>query len=82
MTGLTLPPYGFAGILPAAFGDLAQLQLEDTGLRVEIPRQLGQLANLIDLDLYDNQLTGCIAAALTKIMDSCNLLSLGLPDWE
>ena len=55
------------GPLPAALGDLAELEdldLHGNQLRGPIPAALGNLANLEDLNLRGNQLRGPLPAAL------------------
>ena len=67
VTELVLCYNQLSGEIPAALGNLANLQTLDlcgNQLSGEIPAALGDLANLEILSLYDNQLSGEIPAAL------------------
>ena len=80
VTALNLSSNSLYGALPAALGDLSNLESLWLGwneLTGPIPAALGDLTNLIELDLWGNQLTGPIPAALG---DLTNLESLRLSD--
>ena len=47
---------------------VTELILQNRGLNGEIPSELGDLANLVKLDLKGNQLTGSIPAELGKAL--------------
>lgn len=67
VTGLELFSNNLSGALPAAIGDLTNLQwldLSSNQLTESIPAELGNLTNLYDLRLNGNQLTGSIPAEL------------------
>ena len=49
------------------------LRLWYRGLRGSIPAELGSLANLIYLDLYNNSLTGCIPIPLEELVNGQGL---------
>ena len=79
---------GLAGAIPAALGQLTELEylrLNEGQLTGEIPRELGALINLRSLNLSDNELTGGIPpelgllARLGLLNLSRNQLSGGLP---
>lgn len=58
------------GPLPAAIGDLGQLQILLLGMNTltgSIPAQVGQLANLTRLNLSHNQLSGSIPPEITGL---------------
>ena len=70
VTRLELAWNNLTGILPAALGDLANLQslaLYLNQLSGPIPAALGDLANLQSLVLYHNQLSGPIPATLGNL---------------
>ncbi len=80
VTGLLLERNGLSGPIPAAVGNLANLEwlyLSGNQLTGEIPASLGGLANLTALGLAQNQLTGSIPAPLGNLSI---LESLGLQD--
>ena len=54
------------------------LSLQRGGLTGEIPKELGNLANLLGLFLSENQLTGCIPYGLRHVVDN-DFYELGLP---
>ena len=65
--GVKLKNSGLGGVIPAALGDLAQLQdlwLGGNQLTGEIPPELGNLTSLYSLYLDQNRLTGEIPAEL------------------
>lgn len=70
VTWLTLPGNGLHGTLPAAIGDLSELQylgLADNQLKEAIPAQLGDLAQLTGLFLQNNRLTGNIPGSFLQL---------------
>ena len=73
---LTNAPLGeWSGVQTDASGRVERLYLGWNGLTGEIPSELGDLANLEELDLYINDLTGEIPAELGKL---ANLKELNL----
>ena len=75
VTTLTPNNRGLAGSIPAALGDLSNLDilyLHDNELTGSIPKELGNLSNLTDLSLSRNRLSGRIPAQLGNL----NLLRL------
>ena len=78
VTALNLWPNDLTGPIPAALGDLTNLEyldLRTNRLTGPIPAALGDLTNLVELYLSSNELTGPIPAALG---DLSNLESLDL----
>ena len=78
VTALNLSSNSLYGALPAALGDLTNLEslvLSNNELTGPIPAWLGDLSNLRALNLWSNELTGPIPAALG---DLTNLESLWL----
>ena len=68
--GVKLKNSGLGGVIPAALGDLAQLQdlwLGGNQLTGEIPPELGNLTSLYSLYLDQNRLTGEIPAELGSL---------------
>ena len=78
VTALNLSSNSLKGALPAALGDLTNLEslrLSENPLTGPIPAELGDLTNLRELNLWSNELTGPIPAELG---DLANLESLSL----
>ena len=70
VTELDLDDNRLSGAIPAALGNLTNLQNLDlcgNQLGGAIPAALGNLTNLLTLSLYDNQLSGTIPAALGNL---------------
>ena len=70
VTGLDLSLNNLTGVIPAALGNLTNLEslvLVGNQLRDEIPTELGNLTNLEKLNLSFNQLSGEIPAALGSL---------------
>ena len=90
VTGVDLNGNNLKGTLPAAIGQLVNVQhldLDGNHLSGEIPRQLSNLINLKRLDLSENTLEGSIPESL-KNLENLNWLSLytnklsgNLPEW-
>ena len=83
VTGLDLNFNGLSGVIPAALGDLTNLEsldLSTNDLRGAIPPALGSLTNLRQLDLAINGLSGAIPAALGDLtnLESLHLIRNGL----
>ncbi len=72
------PISSWQGVVVDANGDVTQLILAGYGLSGSIPPELGDLANLTQLHLSRNQLTGCVPAALRNV-PSNDFTALGLP---
>ncbi|HSN77294.1 MAG TPA: hypothetical protein VL334_19660, partial [Anaerolineae bacterium] len=90
ITGLALPGRALAQPLPAAIGDLRNLQkldLSSTGLPDPLPASLGNLSQLQWLNLKENQIAGPLPAALANLSVlqalelADNRLASPLPDW-
>ena len=78
VTQLSLHGNELSGAIPAALGDLTNLQqllLSGNGLTGTIPAELGGLTNLQQLLLNDNALTGTIPAELGSLTNLQWLIS-------
>jgi len=90
ITGLLLAGRELTAPLPAAIGDLSNLQkldLSNTGLPDPLPASMGSLAQLQWLNLKENQLAGPLPGTLASLRHlqalelADNRLSGPLPDW-
>ena len=71
------------GPIPAALGDLANLEYLSLGgneLTGRIPAELSNLSNLSELYLSGNDLTGCVPVGLRDVAEENDLGELELPD--
>ncbi|MFC1661569.1 putative Ig domain-containing protein, partial [Gemmatimonadota bacterium] len=89
VTNLDLYENGLVGTIPAALGNLSNLQglhLPKNQLSGSIPSELGNLSNLQVMRLFNNQLTGSIPASIGTLSNVTwlrlynNQLSGSIPD--
>lgn len=70
VTALRLSGYGFSGTLPAALGELAELEVLDLSrnrLAGPLPAQLAKLTKLQILNVSSNELSGQIPVVLSEL---------------
>jgi len=70
---LYLENHNITGSLPAAIGDLTELQvliLNDNNFSGPIPSEIGRLKNLQYLGLFNNDFTGTVSSELCDITDN------------
>ena len=83
VTGLVLDDNNLVGSLPAALGDLEQLErlvLDDNRISGRLPPELGNLSNLTMLSLRANRLEGPIPSELGNLtrLDTLDLFNTGV----
>lgn len=81
------PLHQWYGVTANSDGRVIELSLQENGLRGELPAELGDLSELLNLRMWSNELTGEIPSELARLTEleqfavGGNRLSGTIPEW-